>query len=229
MDLGTVNLPANREASDLYLGAGCDGQLPQHVCNTGGSRGVWSSVAVAWANLLLSSDAQPTGADFRGSLLDTPAHGTANLAFTGDPGPGVYKVALTIGTKEVYNQTPNKNSGKCVPVGTDTASGALMFSYQQPCPPSQTLDIPVRTTTFVDGAYELKVTVTNAAQNPATVLRRTIRSTTARRSAPTGRRASTSSKPTPRPAPHPSTRWCSMPRHRHCWGVRSPSPSRDCR
>ena len=117
---GVVNIPTNR-GGNLYLGAGCDGQLPEHVCNTGGSRGVWSSVAVAWANLLLSSDAQPTGADFRGSLLDTAAHGTANLAFTaGDPGPGVYKVAVTIGTKEVYNQTPNKNSGKCVPVGTDT-------------------------------------------------------------------------------------------------------------
>ena len=49
-----------------------------------------------------------------------------------------------------------------------------MFDYQQPCPPSQTIDIPVRTTTFVDGAYELKVTVTNAAQNVSTVLRRTI-------------------------------------------------------
>ena len=171
---GVVNIPANR-GGNLYLGAGCDGQLPQHVCNTGGSRGVWSSVAVAWANLLLSSDAQPTGADFRGSLLDTTAHGTANLAFTAsDPGPGVYRVAVTIGTKEVYNATPNKNSGKCMPVGTDSASGALMFDHQQPCPPSQTIDIPVRTTTFVDGAYELKVTVTNAAQNISTVLRRTI-------------------------------------------------------
>ena len=49
------------------------------------------------------------------------------------------------------------------------------------------------------------------------------RSTTARRSAPTGRPASTSSKPTPRPAPHPSTRSCSMPRRRRCCrGVRSP-------
>ena len=171
---GVVNLPTNR-GGNLYLGAGCDGQLPEHVCNTGGSRGVWSSVAVAWANLLLSTDAQPTGTDFRGSLLDTTAHGTANLAFTAaDPGPGVYRVAVTIGTKEVYNETPNKNSGKCVPVGTDTGSGALMFDYQQPCPQSQTIDIPVRTTTFADGAYELKVTVTNAAQNVSMVLRRTI-------------------------------------------------------
>jgi hypothetical protein len=171
---GVVNLPANR-GGNLYLGAGCDGQLPQHVCNTGGSRGVWSSVAVAWANLLLSTDAQPTGADFHGSLLDTTAHGTANLAFTaGDPGPGVYRVAVTIGTKEVYNATPNLNSGKCVPVGTDSASGALMFDHQQPCPKSVALDIPVRTTTFIDGASELKVTVTNAAQNVSTVLRRTI-------------------------------------------------------
>lgn len=115
---GVVNLPANR-GGILYLGAGCDGQLAEHVCNTGGSRGVWSAVAVAWANLLLSGDAQPTGADFRGSLLDTGAHGTANLAFTaGDPGPGVYDVAVTIGTKRVYNQTPDKNAGKCVAVGT---------------------------------------------------------------------------------------------------------------
>jgi hypothetical protein len=171
---GVVNIPTNR-GGNLYLGAGCEGQLPEHVCSHGGSRGVWSSVAVAWANLLLSTDAQTTGADFRGTLLDAGAHGTANLAFTaGDPGPGVYKVAVTIGTREVYNQTPNKSSGKCVPVGTDTASGALMFDHQQPCPQSQTLDIPVRTTTFVDGAHELKVTVTNAAQNVSTVLRRTI-------------------------------------------------------
>ena len=171
---GVVNLPANR-GGNLYLGAGCDGQLPQHVCSHGGSRGVWSAVAVGWANLLLSSDAQPTGADFRGSLLDATAHGSANLAFTaGDPGPGVYRVAVTIGTKEIYNATPNRNSGKCVAVGTDAASGALMFDHQQPCPPSQTIDIPVRTTTLVDGTHELKVTVTNAAQNVATVLRRTI-------------------------------------------------------
>ena len=43
---GVVTIPPNR-GGNLYLGAGCDGQLPQHVCNTGGSRGVWSSVAVA--------------------------------------------------------------------------------------------------------------------------------------------------------------------------------------
>ncbi len=171
---GVVNIPANR-GGNLYLGAGCDGQLPQHFCSHGGSRGVWSSVAVAYANLLLTTDAQPTGADFRGSLLEPAAHGTANLAFTAaDSGPGVYKVAATIGTREVYNATPNTNSGKCVPVGTDAASGALMFAHQQPCPRSQAIEIPVRTTTLSDGAHELTVTVANAAQNVSTVLRRTI-------------------------------------------------------
>jgi hypothetical protein len=49
-----------------------------------------------------------------------------------------------------------------------------MFDHQQPCAASQGLDIPVRTTAFVDGAHELKVTVTNAAQNTSTVLRRAI-------------------------------------------------------
>jgi hypothetical protein len=173
---GVVDLPTNR-GGHLYLGAGCAAQVPGSAvyCTDGGSRGVWSSVALSYANLLLSSDAQPTGADFHGSLLAPGAHGTANLAFTaGDPGPGVYKVAVTIGTKELYNATPNTNAGKCVPVGTDSASGALMFDYQQPCPTSELVDIPVRTTTLSDGTYELKVTVTNAAQNVSTVLRQTI-------------------------------------------------------
>ena len=172
---GVVNVPANKGGS-LYLGAGCAGQIAGTYCSAGGSRGVWSSVAVAWANLLLSTSSLPTASDFRGSILDATAHGTANLAFTAaDSGPGVYNVNVTVDGVAVYDDTPNTNGGKCVPVGTDAGTGALLWAWQQPCPPSQTVDMLIGTTLLRDGEHELKVTVTNPAGATSTVLRRTIK------------------------------------------------------
>ena len=173
---GVVSVPANKGGS-LYLGAGCAGQLAGTYCSAGGSRGVWSSVAVAWAQLLLSTSSLPTASDFRGSILDATAHGTANLAFTAaDSGPGVYKVNVTVDGVSVYDDTPNTNGGKCVPVGTDAASGALLWAWQQPCPQAQTVDMLIGTTLLRDGEHELRVTVTNPAGATSTVLRRTIKS-----------------------------------------------------
>jgi hypothetical protein len=172
---GVVNVPANKGGS-LYLGAGCAGQVAGTYCSAGGSRGVWSSVAVAWANLLLSTSSLPTASDFRGSVFDATAHGVANLAFTAaDSGPGVYNVTVTVDGTAVYNNTPNTNGGKCVPVGTDASSGAMMWAWQQPCPQSQTVDLLIGTTLLRDGEHELKVTVTNPAGGTSTVLRRTIK------------------------------------------------------
>ena len=190
---GVVTIPANKGGS-LYLGAGCAGQLAGTYCSHGGSRGVWSSVAVAWANLLLSTSSLPTATDFRGSVLEPDAHGTANLAFAAaDNGPGVYNVTVTVDGVAVYNNTPNTNGGKCVPVGTDAASGALMWAWQQPCPQTQTVDLLIGTTLLTDGEHELKVTLTNPAGGTSTVLRRTI--TTNNRTTVSGKL--TSDKPVP--------------------------------
>ncbi len=173
---GTLELPHDR-GGDLTLAAGCVG-LEGGVCDAGGSHGVWSSVTLAWARLLLATDALPTASDFRGGLLEPDAHGTAGLAFAAaegaSGGPGVYKVTVTIDDKPVYDGTPNTNSGSCVPGGTDEATGALYFASQQPCPLTQTVDLAIKTTTLVDGPHELKVTLLNAAQNSSTVLRRSI-------------------------------------------------------
>jgi len=57
---------------------------------------------------------------------------------------------------------------------TDNTSGALMFDWQQPCLQTETVDIPVDTTALTDGQHELKVIVTDAAQNSSTVLDQTI-------------------------------------------------------
>jgi hypothetical protein len=195
---GVVNVPANRGGS-LYLGAGCAGQIAGTYCSAGGSRGVWSSVAVGWANLLLSTSSQPTAGGFAGSLLTPGAHGNATLTFTAaDSGPGIYRAAVTVDGTAVYNATPNTDP-KCAPVGTDPASGALMFDWQQPCPRSQSVVVPVDTTKLADGEHALKVTLQNAAGNVSTVLAQTI--TTNNLTTISGKL--TSDTPTPPPAPEP--------------------------
>ena len=53
---------------------------------------------------------------------------------------------VQIDGKAVYSGTPNSNGGKCVAVGT--SGGALMFDYSQPCPASESVDLPINTTTL---------------------------------------------------------------------------------
>jgi hypothetical protein len=172
---GAVELPANKGGS-LFLSAGCAGQTPDMYCSSGGSHNAWSLVALFSANLLLANSSQPTATDFNGSLLEPGAHGSATLAFTAaDPdGPGVYKVTVTIDDKTFYSATPNTNAGKCVPVATDTASGALMFDSQQPCPSSEPVNLDLAISRLADGPHALRVSVMDGAQNTSTVLAQTI-------------------------------------------------------
>jgi hypothetical protein len=173
---GVLGIPGGR-GGNLYLSAGCGGQAGQ-ACDERGSEGAWSLVRLWWANLLLENNSAPTGSGFTGSLLQPNAHGTADLQFTaGDPGSGVYSVTLQIDGQTAYQGTPDGNSGHCATVGS--ASGALMFDYQQPCKQTEAVDVPVDTTRLADGAHTLKVIVTDAAQNSSVVYDGTI--TTANR------------------------------------------------
>jgi hypothetical protein len=171
---GDVSLPPARGGS-LYAAASCTG-FSGNSCNSGGAFGAWALVQVRRADLLLSSVASPIGTGFSGSALQPRARGTAHLVFTAtDPGgPGVYQVTVAIDGRNVFSATPNTNGGQCVPVGTDPASGALMFDWQQPCPPTQGVDLPIPTAGLADGGHELAVNVTDAAQNSSTVLDQTI-------------------------------------------------------
>jgi hypothetical protein len=171
---GKVDLPPDK-GGNLYVSAGCKGDVPWTACKDGGRNGVLSMAWVGWAYLVLRTDSLPTASEFRGGLLEPDAHGTAGLTFTAaDSGPGVYKVVVAIDGTTVYDATPNSNAGKCVPVATDSETGAMMWQWQQPCPQSQTVDLQVRTTTLADGPHELTVTVVNPARDATTVLRRTI-------------------------------------------------------
>ena len=169
---GVLGIPSGR-GGDLYLSAGCGGDAGQS-CDEGGSEGAWSLVRLWWANLLLSSEATPSGSGVGGTLLSPNAAGTAELTLdAADPGgPGVYAVIVQIDGKAVYSGTPNSNSGRCVPVGT--SGGALMFDYSQPCPPSESVDLPINTTALSNGQHTLKIVVQDAAGNSAVVYDGTI-------------------------------------------------------
>jgi hypothetical protein len=166
---GVLGIPSGR-GGNLYLSAGCGGQQEAgRVCNEGGSEGAWSLVRLWWANLLLSNEATPTGSGVSGTLLSPNAEGTAELTLNAaDPnGPGVYLVVVQIDGKTLYSGTPNSNGGKCVPVGS--SGGALMFDYSQPCPASESVDLPINTASLPNGQHTLKVLVQDAAGNSAVV------------------------------------------------------------
>jgi hypothetical protein len=169
---GVLALPANR-GGNLYLSAGCGGGSG-YSCNEGGSDGAWSLVQLSWANLLLSNDSTPTAAGITGTLLDPGARGSEELTFTAsDPqGPGVYAVTAQVDGQTLYSGTPNNNGGKCSPVGE--SDGALMFDASQPCPASESVDLPINTTSLTDGPHTLKVTVEDAATNTSVVYDGTI-------------------------------------------------------
>lgn len=167
--MGAIDLPGGR-GGNLYLQAGCAGSAGA-VCNAGGSYRAWATVGVPDAHLLLSSMAAPQATTFSGSALQSRVHGTGHLVFTAtDSGPGVYHVTAFIDGQVAEVIQPNTNDGECVPVGTDAGTGALMFDWAQPCPPTTVVDLPVPTSGLPDGSHELAVAVTDAAQNTSVVL-----------------------------------------------------------
>jgi hypothetical protein len=169
---GVLGIPGGR-GGNFYLSAGCGGH-EGYACNSGGSEGAWSLVRLWWANFLLSNEATPSASGVSGTLLSPNASGTQELTFTAtDPGgPGVYLVTAQIDGKAAYSGTPNNNGGKCVAVGT--SGGALMFDHSQPCPASESVDLPINTTTLPNGQHTLKLVVQDAAGNSAVVYDGTI-------------------------------------------------------
>jgi hypothetical protein len=172
--IGTFTVPANL-GGNLYLTAACDGTAG-FACDNGERDNSWAFVQVSSAELLLQNIASPTARALGGTLLGHAVHGTARLRLSAsDPaGPGVYRIAITIDGRTVHNATPSRNGGACVPVGTDSITGALEFDAAQPCPTSLTTTVRVPTAKLPDGNHQLAVSVTDAAGNTTTALRRTI-------------------------------------------------------
>jgi hypothetical protein len=169
--LGPISLPADA-GGDVYLFANCNGFNVNGGCNAGGSENAWALAQLSSAQVLLRNDAVPQGTGFAGTILAPHATGNASLGFTAsDPaGPGVYRVVVQVDGHVVFAGTPNANDGACAPVGTDAATGALMFDHQQPCPQSEPILLSVPTAGLRDGRHSLTVAVGDAAGNASQVL-----------------------------------------------------------
>jgi hypothetical protein len=173
---GVVTLPPAR-GGNLIAAASCVSNSAGNTCSQGqDANDNFASVSIFAADLLLQNVAVPAGTGFTGTVLQPKTRGLTQLIFTAaDPGgPGVYLVQVFLDGAPVYSQTPNINSGQCVPVGTDPATGALMFDYQQPCPLAESVDVPISTTGLKDGRHDLSVKVIDAAGNVTTAFDQTI-------------------------------------------------------
>ncbi len=171
---GTFTLPSGL-GGVLVVGAQCVGS-PGFSCDSGGRSGAWAQAQVSVADLLLSNNSRPRATGRTGTALDRPIHATALVALKAveSSGPGIYQVAAMIDGRLIQRITPSLNAGTCVPVGTDATTGALMFDVQQPCPTSTPALLTIPTTGLPDGDHLLQITITDAAGNVATVVRRTI-------------------------------------------------------
>jgi hypothetical protein len=159
----------------VTVDVGCDGGPGGYSCPAEQGTLPEAQADILGADFVINSATTPSASAFTGSLLAATAHGTANLQFTAsDPdGPGVYNVTATIDGNVVYDATPDGNKGACQPVGT-YSDGSLEFEQLLPCLQTETVDIPVDTTTLTDGGHDLKVIVTDAAGNSSTVLDQTV-------------------------------------------------------
>jgi hypothetical protein len=172
---GTFTVPRN-VGGNLYVTAGCIGAAG-FSCDTGARNGAWALAQVSSAVLLLQNIATPSAHGFGGSLLRRTIRGIARLRLeVADPaGPGVYRIAVTVDGRTVHDARPSPGGGACVPVGMDNATGALEFDSSQPCPTLLRTLLRIRTAGLPDGGHRLAVSVTDAAGNTTTVLRRRIR------------------------------------------------------
>lgn len=154
--------------TSLYAVAVCVGPY-EGATSCPANGGLDAGVYVSTAEIALANTATPAASGFAGTLLSPDAQGTQELTFlASDPGgPGVYLVVVQIDGKPVYSGTPNTNEGRCVPIGE--SDGTLMFDHMQPCRTSESVDLPINTTTLANGQHTLKVTVEDAAQNASVV------------------------------------------------------------
>lgn len=164
--LGGTNLYAQAEC----LGSGQPGTSTEACPEGDGGNGVNAQATIYAADIELANESTPAGSSFAGTLLDAGAGGTADLTFSAsDPGgPGVYRVIVEIDNTVVYEDTPDRNGGRCASIGT-YASGVSEFLFSQPCKQSVAVDVPVDTAKFANGQHELKVTVQDAAGNSSLV------------------------------------------------------------
>jgi hypothetical protein len=163
----------------LYAPALCvDLSAPQ--CPLGVAGAVNAEVSIHAADIELTDSAVPTATDVFGGLVTRRARGIADLHFTasdalpgGGYGPGVSGITVQVDRATVYTGPPNP-ARPCASLGTDPATGGLMFDRAQPCPRMVRATVPVDTASLADGVHTLAVAVVDAGGDVASVFSRRI-------------------------------------------------------
>ncbi len=171
-----VVLPRANLGANLYSAAACEGVKGDECpAGHGDVNGYAAVIYLYAADLILEQSAGPSISKVGGELASAPAvSGTSDVTFdASDPGAGIWEVTLSVDGKVVQSVVPNENGGRCRNVG-QTTDGLAAFLYLQPCPQSESVDVPLDTTGLSNGAHHLVVSVLDAAGNSAPVVDREI-------------------------------------------------------
>ena len=141
----------------------------------GDANGYAAVVYLYAADLLLEQTAGPTASDVGGELASAPTvSGMSDVTFdAADPGAGVWETTFSIDGEIVQSTVPNVAGGRCRNVG-QTTDGLPAFLYLQPCPQTESVDVPFNTTAVSNGQHHLVVSVVDPAGNSAPVIDREI-------------------------------------------------------
>jgi hypothetical protein len=171
-----VIVPGANLGSHLYFNAACAG-IEKFECPSGhGDANHYAAVVYLYAaDITLEQSAGPTAGNVSGELASAPVvSGTSDVAFdASDPGAGVYEAIFSVDGKVVQSTVPDEDGGRCRNVG-ETTDGLPAFLYLQPCPQTESVDVPFNTTAVSNGSHHLVVSVIDAAGNAAPVLDREI-------------------------------------------------------
>ena len=161
----------NPGGSSIYAIAVCVGPYEgATTCPAGG--GVDAAISVSAADIALMSSTAPSASAVGGSLQGAQIlNGPQNILITAsDPGPGVYEAIFQIDGRTVESPVIDTNNGRCQNAG-GTSDGTAAFLYLQPCPSQvNSVDVPFDPSVAPEGPHDLKVLVSDAAQNTTTIL-----------------------------------------------------------
>jgi hypothetical protein len=171
-----LSVPAEHLGTHLYLNVSCGG-WPGSSCQGGvGDANHYAAVVYLYAaDITLEQTGGPTASNVGGDLASAPAvSGISDVTFSAsDPGAGVWEARFSVDGKVVQSSVPNEAGGRCKNVG-QTTDGLAAFLYLQPCPQTESVDVPFDTTAVGNGAHHLVVSVVDPAGNAAPVLDRQI-------------------------------------------------------
>ncbi len=169
-------VPQVNLGSHLYLEAICGG-APVGRCEDEKSdaNGYAAVIYLYAADLTLEQTAGPTTSDVGGELASAPhLSGMSDVTFdAADQGAGVWETTFSIDGKVVQATVPNEAGGRCKNVG-ETTDGLPAFLYLQPCPQTESVNVPFDTTRVSNGPHHLVVSVVDPAGNAAPVIDREI-------------------------------------------------------